>query len=552
MISHLLSDHILPALLPAVLFVGLASCGEAPLQEQENPRPNLLLLIADDLGYADLGCYGGDIATPNIDGLAARGLRFSRFHTSPYCAPTRAMLLSGNDNHIAGMGVQSLVTEVFGYEGRLSDRIAAIPEVLRAAGYHTYMAGKWHLGMTPAADPHRRGFEHAFALLPGAGNHYDDQGLFRAFPTSPYTEDGQPAQWENDRYSTGFYTDKLIEYIDRHRADGRPFFAYAAYTSPHWPLQVDEQYWKKYEGRYDAGYEALREQRLASLQAAGMIPENTTLPPPHPRVADWQSLSPAEQRKEARKMELYAGMVDNLDYNIGRLLQYLDTIGELDNTLIVFMSDNGAAAEDFYYNPVYGPFLHEYFNDAYEAMGTARSFISYGPQWAEAGSAPFRYFKGQMTEGGLVAPMILAGPGVERRGEIHSGLVTLMDVAPSFFEAAGAHYPDTAGGKSLFPLRGTSLMDLAAGRTEQLHDSTYVFALEHGGRAMLRKGNWKLVQNDPPFRQEQFALYHLTDDLGEIRDLKEAEPEKFAELLKEWSAFAEATRLQFPPPGTMD
>ncbi len=550
MIPPVLSGHFLPALVAGILVVALSSCAETPSKEQEDRRPNLLLLVADDLGYADLGCYGGDIATPNIDGLAARGVRFSRFHASPYCAPTRAMLLSGNDNHIAGMGVQSLVTEVFGYEGRLSDRIAIMPEVLRTAGYHTYMAGKWHLGMTDEADPHRRGFEHAFALLPGAGNHYDDQGLFRSFPTSPYTEDGQPARWERGRYSTDFYTDKLIEYIERHRDDDRPFFVYAAYTSPHWPLQVDERYWKKYEGRYDAGYEVLREERLASLKAAGMVPENAVLPPRHPRVADWNSLSPAEQRKEARKMELYAGMVDNLDYNIGRLLQYLDTIGELDNTLIVFMSDNGAAAEDFYYNPVYGPFLQEHFNDAYENMGAPRSFISYGPQWAEAGSAPFRYFKGQVTEGGLIAPMILAGPGVERRGEIHHGLVTLLDIAPSFFEAARAVYPDTLGRQ--FPLKGRSVLELAGGRSEQVHDSAYVFALEHGGRAMLRKGDWKLVHNDPPFREEQFALYHLPDDLGEIRDLKEAEPEKFAELLKEWAVFAEAIRLQVPPPGAMD
>ena len=303
------------------------------------------------------------------------------------------MLLSGNDNHIAGMGIQGETYSEFGYEGHLSDRIVTIPQVLRGAGYQTYMAGKWHLGLRPEDNPHRKGFDRSYVLLRGAGNHFDDQGVFEDTPVSLYTEDGKPARWPEGIYSTDFYTSKLIQYIEEDRDEGRPFFAFAAFTSPHWPLQVKKRFWKKYENRYDGGYEALRESRMESLKRAGMIPEDASMPPWHPRVEPWDSLNPEQQREEARKMELYAGMVDNLDYNIGRLLDYLKDIGEFENTLIVFMSDNGAAAEDFYHHPRYGPFIREHFNEAYERMGEPDSFISYGPQWAEAGSAPFLLFQ---------------------------------------------------------------------------------------------------------------------------------------------------------------
>ena len=223
-----------------VLISTLISCSETIEKTQEVLQPNILLLVADDLGYADLGCYGGDIETPNIDNLATQGIRFSRFYTSPLCAPTRAMLLSGNDNHIAGMGIQSAQRAAFGYEGRLSDRVVTIPALLKSVGYHTYMAGKWHLGRDSLSIPFSKGFERSFVNVRGAGNHYDDQGLFAEDPITVYYEDGLPASWKDGDYSTDFYTDKLLEYIDLNKEDNKPFFAFAAYTSPHWPLQVDE------------------------------------------------------------------------------------------------------------------------------------------------------------------------------------------------------------------------------------------------------------------------------------------------------------------------
>ncbi|WP_242157382.1 arylsulfatase [Aestuariivivens sediminis] len=531
-----------------LLMGSLISCLEIKEKNKEPQRPNILLLVADDLGYADLGCYGSDIQTPNIDNLAARGVRFSRFHTSPLCAPTRAMLLSGNDNHIAGMGIQSNQNAGFGYEGKLTDRIVTIPALLQTHGYHTYMAGKWHLGGDSLSIPFSKGFERSFVNIRGAGNHYDDQGLFEEVPITPYFEDGKPAAWTKGDYSTDFYTDKLIEYIDLNKKDKKPFFAFAAYTSPHWPLQVDEKYWEKYVGRYDDGYEKLKERRLESLKNAGMIPKDAVLPPNHEKVIPWDALSLEEKKKESRKMELYAGMVDNLDYNIGRIVQHLKDIGQFENTLIVFMSDNGAAAEDFYYHEYYGPFIRAHFNDDYETMGQPHSFISYGPGWAEAGSAPFRHYKGLTTEGGIIAPMIIAGPNVERKNDIHEGFLTLMDIAPTFYEVAQARYPEKFEGNKTYPLKGNSLIPFLSGETNEIHAPEYLFGLEHNNLAMIRKGDWKITNINKPFLEENFKLYNVSQDLAERHDLQESEPEKYKDLLEEWREFSNEVKVQIPPP----
>jgi arylsulfatase len=247
-------------------------------------------------------------------------------------------------------------------------------------------------------------------------------------------------------------------------------------------------------------------------------------------------------------MELYAGMVDNLDYNIGRLIDYLKDIGEFDNTLIVFMSDNGAAAEDFYHHPRYGPFIRSRFNEDYERMGKADSFISYGPQWAEAGSAPFSYYKGYTTEGGMVAPMIVSGPLVNRRNEINHRFLSLIDLAPTFYELAGATYPKRFLGRQIHPLMGESLLPYLRGKTARIHDADYVFALEHRNYAMLRKGKWKITNIQRPLKTENFKLFDMSSDLAELRDLKDAEPEVFADLLREWDVHAREIKMQIPTP----
>ena len=550
LVEFCLRIRIIQQVLSLFLFfvlIGIStSCSNEENKKDVYKRPNIVLLVADDLGFGDIGCYGGNIETPNIDGLSHNGIRFSSFHTAPMCAPTRAMLLSGNDNHIAGMGGQGLITKEFGYEGRLTNRIVTIPALLKDVGYHTYMAGKWHLGKEPKSNPHQKGFERSYVLLEGAGNHYNNQSALKK-GYSNYTENGDSVIWDDGNYSTDFYTDKIIEYINLNKDDDQPFFAFAAYTSPHWPLQVDKKHWEKYKGLYDEGYEKLREKRLNSLKKAGMVPQYATLPPNHESVLPWDSLSKDEQRNEARKMELYSGMVDNLDYNIGRLITYLKEIGEYENTLFVFMSDNGAAHRDFINNDVHIG-LKDYYNDDYNNMGNANSYISYGPQWAEAGSSPFRYFKDYATQGGINTTMIISGPNVNRKNEIHQGFTSLLDLAPTFYEVANVTYPDIHKGNKIYPLKGSSLIPFVTGESNQIHDPEYVFAIEHYGNAMLRKGNWKITNYIRPFKVENFGLYDLSKDLSEQNDLKAEEPEKFEELLKEWKKFSIEIKVQTPSP----
>lgn len=522
----------------------LVACAGRPENRDPGPRPNILLLVADDLGYSDLGCFGGEIHTPYLDSLARQGIRFSRFHTAPMCAPTRAMLLSGNDNHIAGVGRQAAQANIFGYEGYLTERVATIPALLQRDGYSTMMAGKWHLGGFPEANPAALGFDRSFVMLEGVGNHFNGRGIFGEGSESHYTEDGRPTKWPEGHFSTDFYTDKLLQYLEDNREEGRPFFAYAAYTAPHWPLQVSEEYWKKYEEVYKDGYEALRSKRLESLVRAGLVPEGTPLPDLHPDIVPWDALPEAQRVVESRKMALYAGMVENLDRNIGRLIDYLRQSGQYENTLIIFMSDNGAAGEDYYNEPGIRPYINPYFTDQAELMGRPESFISYGPPWAEAATAPFRYFKEYATNGGTLAPLIVSAPWLAAPGTINEEFATVMDIAPTAYALSGTQYPDRWKGSMVYPLRGASLLPLLRGEAESAHPKDYIFALEHAEFGMVRKGDWKITNTTRPLDRTQFELYDLSRDLGEQHDLKQQAPEKFAELLAAWDAYRREVRLQ--------
>jgi arylsulfatase len=525
-----------------VFFISSAAAQSRSAQQQ----PNILFIVADDLGYADLGCYGGIIETPNLDKLAARGTMFTNFHTAPTCAPTRAMFLTGNDNHIAGMGIQGVQRKDWGYEGYLTDRVVTIPQLLQTVNYHNLIAGKWHLGDQLEHDPVKKGFERSFVLTSGAGNHSNNisvLGVGDSLQFSNYTENGEPTSWPEGAYSTELYTDKLISYINEFKGDGRPFFALATYTSPHWPLQVETSYWKKYEGMFDNGYEQWRSENLKRLIAKGILPNDLQLPPLNSRVTGWDSLSREQQKIEARKMELYAGMVDHLDGQIGRLMDYLSSINELENTQIIFISDNGAAAEDFFYR---GPFVthsQKYFNNDYENMGRPDSYVSYGPQWAEAGSAGFRDYKGYAREGGVTAPMIIAGNGVAHGASTHA-FVSLLDLAPTIYDWAGVNYPTNFIGKEVYPLKGESLNGFLETSAGSVHDSTYVFAVEQAGHMLIRTGDWKLVNDGYPITKDRFELYNLSMDITESKDLSTDFPEKWSELVELWRVYQEESRVQ--------
>ncbi len=503
-------------------------------------RPNILLIVADDLGYTDLGCFGGDINTPNIDALAAKGLLFNRFHTAPLCAPTRSMIMSGNDNHVAGMGSMFSVDSTSrqgkpGYEHHLSDRVVTVAQLLKNGGYQTFMAGKWHLGSADPYIPFAKGFEKSFVLLDGGANHFGNNAIFENKPPQ-YRQDNERVLFPDGRFSTDVYTEKMIEDIKAAPKD-KPFFAYLTYTAPHWPLQVPGDYLDKYKGKYDMGYDALRVQRFQQQKIKGIIPANAKLPPRLKSIEPWTLLTATEKKIESRKMELYAAMVDNLDKHVGQVIQFLKDSKQLDNTLIVFMSDNGAAAEDFYNNPEFGPFIRKNYDNSYDNMGKASSFVSYGPQWAQASAAPFKLFKEYPTEGGVSTPLIISGKYVERRPGIQNVFVNVMDLAPTFLEMAQVSYPEVINDKKMAPMLGQSFLSFIRGKTNTIHDENYVYGLEHYGGCLLIKGKWKITNISDPFDEAAFALYELDSDWGETKDLSKSNPKKFKEMLTEWEIF---------------
>ncbi len=509
-------------------------------------RPNILLIVADDLGYADLGVHGSKIRTPNIDELAEEGILFTQFHAAPSCALTRAMLLTGNNTHVAGMARQGswpgpVIPGLAGYENHLTDaRAALLPRLLREAGYRTYMAGKWHLGDTAEESPYVAGFQRSFAMKFGAGPHFSNRGI-RPYDGLRYWEDDRDADWPQGAYSTEFYTDRMIEYIEAGRDSGQPFFAYMAYTSPHWPLQVPDEDLNLYAGEYEMGYDALREQNFANLKAAGIIPEHSRLPPRYPAIRPWDELSASEQRLESRKMELYAAMIENLDRHIGRLLDYLKDNDLYDDTLIVFFSDNGAAAEDFYYEGPFVDYISSTYEDSYERAGKPGNWLAYGPQWAEASSAPFRLHKVYPSEGGQVAPAIIAGNGVRRRRDFSDAYLTPMDFAPTFLEIAGGRYPDDK-----VPMLGESMTAFLSGDAQAIHDDDYVTVIFNQQRAALRQGDWKLMTLERPFDERDFALYNLAEDPGESVDLARSNPRKYNELLELWRSERKRLGITLP------
>jgi len=517
----------------------------------EEERPNILLIVADDLGYTDIGAYGGEIRTPNIDELANRSIKFTNFHALPTCAPTRAVLLSGTDNHTAGLG-SMLPPRILpatdgqpGYETYLHERVATLPELLKGAGYHTYMAGKWHLGKEKGQWPIDRGFEESFAMVLGAGDHFrigDKQHVENEDWAEPRTE---------GFYSTEAYTDILIDNIAKYHEDGRPFFAYAAYTAPHWPLQVPDDYLDLYAGDYDAGYDVLRSQRLARAAELDVIPHISGAAEFERVGAAWEELDTDFQRHYARRMEIYAAMLENLDFHIGRLVEYLESIGELDQTIILFMSDNGAESDEVELNPTFAKIISRRgLDNSLERLGRPGSYASYGPGWAQASTAPFRHFKGLVTEGGTRVPaFILHGAG-STEFRIDNQYLSVIDVTPTILELANVEPPDkTYGGRSVAPIEGHSFARVLSGSVEPVYDADDAFVMEvHGGRS-VRLGRYKLVWEQPPGNTwwgypipdtwYRWQLFDLEKDPSEANDISETHPELVQELIAIWDEYAQ-------------
>lgn len=531
------------------LFAFLA-CSEAPTSSME--QPNVLLIIADDLGYTDLGCYGGEIKTPTIDSLASTGMLFTNFHTGAMCAPSRSMLFTGQEHHLAGWGRQRDVSGTFyegkwGYENELSDRVLSFPRILQDENYATCFAGKWHLGKSNKSDPYAQGFDQSFALLQGAANHWNDVGLgLSEFDgkQSLYTRNGKKASWPFGKFSTEVYTNEILNFIRAESTSDKPFFAVASYTAPHWPLQPPNDFIDKYKGVYRDGYEDLRKRRLEASKIKGITDQQIELPEGLSHIKEWDSLSSEEQANEARKMELYAAMLEHLDTDIGRLINGLKQSNRLDNTIIIFMSDNGADFLDFYNHPI-GNFIRANYNNEISNMGDSTSFVAYGPQWAQAGMSPYSYYKGYLAEGGVRAPLIVSGPGVAK-GEIEKQFLHVMDVAPTILELTNLKYKQEFKGEIFPPLHGKSFAQAIRGMEVKLHSGDEFFIDDFQGMASVLQGDFKLFNQEDPADESKFKLFDLRNDPGEKINIRDDYPQKVDEMLIAWRDYRETYRIVYP------
>jgi len=517
-------------------------------------RPNVLLIVVDDLGYSDIGALGGEIETPNLDALVHRGRHLASMYVAPTCSPTRAMLMSGMDHHLAGLGnmaemmSHSLTPEHVGapgYEGWLTERVVALPELMQAAGYRTLMVGKWHLGARDGYRPEQRGFDHAWALMDGGAAHFTQsapQSLSVGAPAPTYLEDGHPIQLADDFYSSRTYTDKLIGHLERTRHTGKPFFAYAAYTAPHWPIQAPDEYLEKYRGRYDGGYEVVAAERLAKMKRLGLIQENVPFVPMPDGIKPWANLNDSERAYSARTMEAYAATVDALDHQIGRLIEYLGRSGQLDNTLVVFLSDNGPEGNDLSKSVGNSEWIQSNFDQSLNNIGKRNSYVFQGPAWGQVSALPFRLFKAHTHEGGIRSASFIVFPKRIDAGR-SDDVVTIMDIMPTILEITGMKHPGIRYlSRNVLPMKGVSLLPWLEGRASMPRAQNTPLGFELMGRGALRKGEWKIVYSYKD-GEGGWHLYNLRKDPSELNDLSNTYNERLDELLIEWAQYIQQNNV---------
>jgi len=515
----------------------LAAAGLGSQMAAQKPaRPNVIVMMADDMGFSDLGCYGSEIRTPNIDALAQGGMRFTQFYNTARCCPTRASLLTGLYPHQAGVGHMMEDRKLPAYRGDLSANAVTIAEVMRAAGYRTWMSGKWHV--TPVTEskhnwPRQRGFDNFFGTIHGAGSFYDPATLSR---DNEYIEpEGK------DFYYTNAIGENACRYIDDAASaagGGKPFFGYVAFTSPHWPMHALEEDIDRYKARYKDGWDALREERHRRMIQMGLVDKRWPLTPRDPDVPAWKDAPHKEW--EMRRMAVYAAMIDRMDRNVGRIVAALKRTGQFENTLLLMLADNGGCAE------VLGPKAAGRHipdktrdgrpvrrgNDPSIMPGRDDDYQSYGIGWANASNTPFRRYKHWVHEGGISTPLIAHWPGkVSRPGTLTNQPGHLIDLLATAADVGGAQYPATFNGKAITPLEGKSLRPILEGKRRQGHGEIY---WEHEGNRAVRQGKWKLVSRHPG----AWELYDIEADRTEMNDLASRQREKAGELAAKWEAWS--------------
>jgi arylsulfatase len=424
-----------------------------------------------------------------------------------------------------------------GYEGFMGYSVVTLPTLLKDAGYHTYMAGKWHLGKTKKSIPAARGFERSISLMESGADNWEKKSYLPMYEFVHFYEDFEEVDLPEDFFSTDYYTDRLIEYIGKDHGSGKPFLAYLSLQAQHYPLQAPKEYIDKYDGVYEVGWDEIRAKRYARQVELGLMPAGLTLPP-IAAAPPWDSLSDEDRRMYAKRMTVYAGMLENVDANFGRLIAYLEEIGEADNTVIVFMSDNGADNNEQDKN--FPEWYAANFDLSYEAMGLKGSYVNYGPGWAGASGAPLTLFKGSASEGGLRVPLIISGPAGIQRGVTTDAFAFVTDITPTLLELAEVSAPaGSYAGKEVHPINGKSMLSFLRGETDRVHGRGEAVTYEMAGSAAVFRDGYKLMKNNPPFGDRQWRLYRPTEDPVEVNDLAQAEPDLLAELAAEYDRFAE-------------
>ncbi len=531
---------------------------QALVSAQQSDRPNIVLILADDLGYTDISPFGSEISTPNIARLAAEGLSFTNYHTAGSCAPARAMLLTGVDSHRNGVPniPEALPAEQMAYDhyqGVLNDKVVTLANVLQAGGYHTYMTGKWHLGHTPELLPSARGFDRTIAMADTGADNWEQRTYLPIYDQANWYADGAEHTLPDDFYSSEYFIDKSIEFIASNAEDDQPFFAYVPFQAVHMPVQAPREFSDKYAGVYDEGWTVMRENRRLAAEEAGVIPEGTEAVVT-PGTLIWDNLTEEQRRHHARRMEVYAGMVDAMDMHIGRLMDYLESIGEYDNTIFVFTSDNGAEGSNIIL-PNGGSALSPWFdivgyNSNYETLGERNSWNAIGPSNATIAASPLTYYKFHANEGGLRVPLVMSGPGIGGQGGMTDEFVFVTDLAPTILNLVGVDIHDGSWlGREVEPIVGADFSEFLAGASLQVHDDFDSIGYELGGNSALFKGDYKIVINRTGQSETEWHLFNIRTDPGETRDLAQEQPALLEEMLADYESYVQANNVLPMPEG---
>ncbi len=513
-------------------------------------RPNVVMILVDDSALMDFGAFGGEAHTPNIDRLAGQGAMFTGYHTSPLCSPSRAMLLTGVDNHRAGVATIEEVLPASqrgkpGYGLHIEPGVLTVADRLKQAGYRTLMAGKWHLGHGKGQLPNGHGFDRSLALDASGADNWAAKPYMPYYADAPWFEDGVRARMPASYYSSDLLVDRMIGYLDEKPAGAQPFLAYLAFQAVHIPVQAPRQYSDHYRGRFDAGWVELRRQRTARARALGILPPGAQAQD-MPKIARaWASLSANDRRTYARSMEVYSGMLEAMDASIGRLISHLQARGELENTLFVVTSDNGPEPSDPVHSPGMDMWMSQHGYDRnLQTLGEAGSLNFIGPDWASAISSPGSLYKFYTSEGGIHVPLIMSGPGIAPAGRV-SAATFVTDVTPTILDLVSA--PSAPAGS--VSLDGRSLRAVLTDGTAVAHPADQAVGMEVSGNAALFRGPWKIVRNMAPIGDGQWRLYDMATDPGETNDRSRDQPDVFRSMQADYAAYERRVGVQPLPEG---